>query len=152
MNFRKTLTSVLLLVVFIHISGCSASDPKVEAVLVEELVVTFESDSCIYGGPEVIQQGEFTVIFDNQTDKNMIYDLFLIPEGKSWQDLVKNFAGGTRNVSRPDWAILQSGKRDIKETNKKVYNLDPGLYALLCAEITQTGGWENYLGSPFEVK
>ena len=119
---------------------------------IERVEILFDGENCIYDGPIAIQHGEFTVFFDNQTDEVVLYDIFLLTEGKSWQDVVDNFAGGGRNVEMPDWAILQSGSINIKDTREKAYNLEPGSYALACSEILQTGGWIDYLGSPLEVK
>ena len=152
MKSKASHPFTLLLVVLFLIPGCSTSDANKEAVVVDELVVTFKPENCIYDGPTVIQHGEFTVFFDNQTDEVVLYDIFLLTEGKSWQDVVDNFAGGGRNVEMPDWAILQSGSINIKDTREKAYNLEPGSYALACSEILQTGGWIDYLGSPLEVK
>lgn len=152
MNWTAKIVTICLLVVPTFLLGCSTGNGSEDPVQVDELTITFEPESCVYDGPKVIQHGEFTVFFDNQTDKQAIYDIFWLPEGKSWQDVVDNFAGGSRNVAMPDWAILQSGKINIQDTRMKVYNLEPGSYALACSEILQTGGWIDYLGSPLEVK
>ena len=104
---------IFLLIISILISSCSTNEISEEPAVVDEMIVTFKPENCEYVGPTVIQHGEIKVIFDNQTDKYVIYDIFLLQDGKSWQDIVDNFAGGTRNVGMPNWAILQRGKVNI---------------------------------------
>ena len=152
MKAKTTLIFIFLLIISILISGCSSNEISEEPAVVDEMIVTFKPENCEYVGPTVIQQGEIKVIFDNQTDKNLIYDFFLLPDGKSWQDIVDNFSGGNKNVGFPNWAIKQPGKINIKDSREKVYNLEPGSYALACAEITPTGGWITWLGSPIDIK
>ncbi len=156
MKAKTTLIFIFLLIISILISGCSSNEISEEPVVVDEMIVTFKPENCEYVGPTVIKHGEIKVIFDNQTDKNLTKGIFLLPDGKSWQDIVEKFSGGgKKNVGIPvgaPWAVVQSGKINIKDTREKVYNLEPGSYALACAEITPTGGWIDWLGSPLEVK
>ena len=153
MKAIPTLNFTFLLIILILISGCSTNEVSEEPVVVDEMIVTFKPENCEYLGPTVIQHGEIKVIFDNQTDKNLIYDIFLLPDGKSWQDIVDILSGGGKNnVGMPEWAVLQPGKINIKDTREKVYNLESGSYALVCSEITPTGGFIDWLGSPLEVK
>ena len=152
MKNKTTLIFIFLLIISILISGCSTNEISEEPVVVDEMIVTYKPENCEYVGPTVIQHGEIKVIFDNQTDENVIYDIFLLPNGKSWQDIVDIISGGSKHVGMPNWAILQSGKINIHDTREKVYNLEPGSYALVCCEITPTGGWTDWLGSPIDVK
>jgi hypothetical protein len=123
-----------------------------EAVAVDELVITSEPESCVYGGPTTIKQGRLTVVFDNRTGNNVLYNIFLLPKGKSWQDVVDACGQGTKTAGMPGWGILQSGKTDLQDYQKKVYNLAPGSYAVTCAEMLQTGRLQDHLGSRLEVR
>jgi hypothetical protein len=56
------------------------------------------------------------------------------------------------NNDKPDWAILKSGSPVLDDPRARVYNFGPGIYALLCGEILESGGWINSVASPLEVR
>jgi hypothetical protein len=152
MKTETAITSILLLFTVMFVSGCSAGEPTQEAVAVDEVVITFQPESCVYSGPTTIKQGEIAFVFDNQTDSNVLYNVFQLPKGKSWQDVAGAYSEGSKDAGMPSWAVLQSGKQDLQDYQKKVYDLAPGTYAITCAEILQTGRLQDYLGSRLEVR
>lgn len=152
MNWKAKIVTICFLVIPTFLLGCSTGNGSEDPVQVDELTITYEPESCVYDGPKVIQSGEIKVVFNNLSENTVIYGIFLLTEGKSWQDIVDNFREKNRNVGMPDWAILQSGKLNIKDTRVKVYNLEPGSYALACSEILPTGGFIDWIASPLEVK
>jgi hypothetical protein len=147
-------TALLLLILTVILSACAASpDPTIPAVKVDELTITYTPESCIYDGPEVIQAGEVRIVYENPSDANIIHGVFLLDEGKTWQDILDNSQDERKNVGMPDeWAHLQGGALDFDDTRAKVYSLEPGLYALVCGEILDTGSWINWLAGPLQVK
>ena len=46
----------------------------------------------------------------------------------------------------------QSGSVVIDDPRAKVYDFKPGFYALVCAEIFDTGGWKNWPATALEVR
>jgi len=123
----------------------------VPPVEVEELTVTFERDHCIYDGPKVIRQGEVTIILNNLTDANVGLAVRKIENGKTWQDLVDHFSEKNRGVAFPKWAPVVSSGPVMSDYRAKIFNLEPGLYAICCAEELQ-GSWAFWLASPLEVR
>ena len=122
----------------------------VPPVEVEELTVTFERDHCIYDGPKVIRQGEVTIIFNNITDATADVVVGRFENGKTWQDLVDVLSETNRGV-RPEWVSRVSYRPVMNDYRAKIFNLEPGLYAITCGEVLQ-GTWAVWLASPLEVR
>jgi hypothetical protein len=153
MNIRKiVVTSFVFIILLVLISTCGSKEESVEAVSVDELTVTFESESCRYEGPTVIQAGEVKIIYDNRTEKKANDDVRLIPDGYTWQEYVEILSLKETNNWSPDWSVLQSGSVVIDDPRAKVYDFKPGLFALACVEWTDTGGWIVYPAAPLEVR
>ncbi len=120
-------------------------------VEVEELTVTFEPDHCIYDGPKVIRQGEVTIILNNLTDATVELHVWRLENGKTWQDLVDHFSEKNIGVDVPyEWVSLVSHRPVIGDNRAKIFNLEPGSYAISCDEMLQ-GSWAVWLGSPLNV-
>ncbi len=123
----------------------------VPPVEVEELTVTFERENCIYDGPKVIRQGEVTIILNNLTDAKVDFGVHRFENGKTWQDLVDVFSEKNQGVAYPEWASLVSHRPVMGNYRAKIFNLEPGSYALSCSEVLQ-GSWAIWLASPLEVR
>ena len=135
-----------------HTSIPPTPSPKtsIPSVDVDELTVTFEPENCIYDGPPAIQPGEFTLTFENTTDANANLRIYKLEEGKTWDDFVDHYSEGKTSVSFPSWASIVSHKPVISDHRLMIFDLEPGLYAMACAEILQ-GTWANYIGAPLIV-
>jgi hypothetical protein len=149
---RIVIKSLVFIFMIVLISACRGREESVRAVAVDELTVTFEPESCIYEGPALIQAGEVKLIYDNRTEKVMNDSVRLIPDDYTWQDYVEILSLKDTNNWSPDWSVLQSGSVVINDPRAKVYDFKPGLYALACMEITDTGGWIIYPAAPLEVR
>ncbi len=123
----------------------------VSPVEVHELTVAFERDHCIYDGPKVIRQGEVTIILNNLTDATVDVVLGKLENGKTWQDLVDFFSEKNQGVGFPEWHSVVSHRPVISDYRAKIFNLEPGSYAITCAEVLQ-GSWAFWLASPLEVR
>jgi hypothetical protein len=123
----------------------------VPPVEVHELTVTFERDHCIYDGPKVIRQGEVTIIFNNLTDATVDVVVSKLESGKTWQDVVDGLSEKNRGVAYPEWVSRVSYRPVMNDYRAKIFNLEPGLYAITCSEILQ-GTWAVWLASPLEVR
>jgi len=149
---RIVFISLLFGFLLVLITACEGGEESVEAVAVDELNVTFEPGSCIYDGPAVIQAGEVKLIYDNRSENGRLDGTYLIPDGYTWQEFVDILSLKDMNNFMPDWAVLQSGSVVIDDPRAKVYDLKPGLYALTCGEIYDTGAWKTFPAAPLEVR
>lgn len=140
------------IIISLCVCGCLPRQVDEEPIAVDYLSVQYQDGRCIYDGPSIIRNGEIKISFDNLTDKNLVFNVFLISEGYSYQDIEGQFSGDTKNLVKVDWVIQQSGKLDIHNPNIKTFEIDPGTYFFTCAEILETGGWIDYLGSQLNVE
>lgn len=132
-------------------SSCAQAEDTIAPVVVDELTVTFEPESCIYEGPPAIAAGEFTLTFDNATDSNVGIRLYRLEEGKTWADFLDHYSEGKTTTSFPPWASVVSHRPVISDPRQMIFDLEPGLYAMDCAEFLE-GTWANYSGAPLVVK
>ncbi len=151
MKCISQLGIILLLIVPVLLSSCSQTEETIAPVDVDALTVTFEPEKCIYEGPPVITRGEFTLTFDNTTEANVTLRIYRLEEGKTWDDFLDHYSEGKTSTSFPTWASIESHKPVISDTRLMIFDLEPGLYALDCAEMLQ-GTWANYSGAPLLVK
>jgi hypothetical protein len=71
--------------------------------------------------------------------------------GKTWQDLVDHFSEKNKGVAYPEWFSLVSHRPVIGDSRAKIFNPEPGSYAISCGEVLQ-GSWAFWLASPLEVR
>ena len=147
-NKTAILIALILVLLAILNTACAGSE---EAVNVDEITVTFEPENCLYDGPEVIRQGELTVIFNNLTDSNGTLRIYKLENGKNWQDFVDHYSEKNIGISFPSWATIQSHKPNIEDPRVMNFSLGPGLYAMQCGEWLE-GTFAVWLGSSLEVK
>ncbi len=151
MKSISNLVIILLLIATMLMSSCSAAEGNVEPVDVDELTVYFEPENCRYDGPEAITPGEITLTFDNTTDANVLLRVYRLEEGKTWDDFVDHYREGKTGVTFPSWASIVSHGSDLSDLRLMIFDLEPGSYAMACAEILETGTWANYLAAPLVV-
>lgn len=147
----STLAILLLLTNTLLVSGCTQAEDTIAPVDVDALTVTFEPENCIYEGPPAITEGEFTLTFDNTTDSSVTFRIYRLEEGKTWADFLEHYSEEKTSTSFPSWASVVSHKPVISDPRLMIFNLEPGLYAMDCAEILE-GTWTNYSGAPLVVK
>ncbi len=147
----KILITLLFILIAILLSACGGGEEVVDVVEVDELTVTFEPENCFYDGPEVIRQGELTVIFNNLTDSSVNLRIYKLDNGKTWQDFVHHYSEKNIGISFPSWASIQSHKPNIEDYRVMYFNLEPGLFAMTCGEMLE-GTFAVWLASPLEVK
>jgi hypothetical protein len=87
----------------------------------------------------------------NLTDSLVDLRLSKFQEEKTWQDLVASFKDTNKAITFPDWAKLVSFKPVLSDPRVKIFNLEPGLYSIICTETLQAS-WAIWLASPLEVK
>ena len=150
--FNKLILFSILTVSILLVS-CSINTGIEEVVEVDKLTVTFEQEKCIYAGPKMIRSGEVTIILNNLTDTEVTANVSKLDSGKTWQDFVDALSGKNKGISYPEWVLHMSAKPVLDDPGAKILNLDPGLYAISCAEILEEeGSLAFWLASLLEVK
>lgn len=150
---RHSIAHISLVVVLaaLWIGGCSAK-AEVEAVEVtEDLIVTFDGSSCTYDGPQVIREGEITMIMDNLTDTPVGLDLAKLDDGKTWQDMLDYIGEPGSHKQRPYFITKENRSPVISDFRASIFTPDPGFYVIVCYQTTATG-LGTYPGSPLEVR
>jgi hypothetical protein len=128
MKSSHTVAPILVLgAVFILLTGCTLTNKH------QKIVLTFDGETCHYDGPNVIKDGEVTIILNNETK----YDLSLwagrLDEGRTWQELLDYIGTPGSSVEPPSWLDRNMIAEDVPDNpNAKVYTLREGLYAISC--------------------
>ncbi len=135
----------------IWVVGCSAK-ADVEAIEVtEDLIVTFDGSSCTYDGPQVIREGEITMITDNLSDSPVGLDLAKLDDDKTWQDMLDYIGEPGSHKQRPYFITKENRRVVISDPRAAIFTPDPGFYVIVCYQTTDTG-LATYPGSPLEVR
>ncbi|MCJ7566858.1 MAG: hypothetical protein MUO58_04900 [Anaerolineales bacterium] len=148
-----SIVNIPLVVAFaaIWIVGCSAK-VDVEAVEVtEDLTVTFDGSSCKYDGPQVIREGEITMIMNNLSDSPVFVDLARLDDDKTWQDMLDYIGEPGSYKQRPGWITKENRRPVISDPRAAIFSPDPGYYVIVCYQTTATG-LATFPGSPLEVR
>ena len=150
---RHSIVNISLAFAFVSIwfVGCSAQ-VEVEAVEVtEDLIVTFDGSSCKYDGPQVIREGEITMITDNISDSPVGLDLAKLDDDKTWQDMLDYIGEPGSHKQRPYFITKENRRVVISDPRAAIFTPDPGFYVIVCYQTTATG-LGTYPGSPLEVR
>jgi hypothetical protein len=149
---RHSIVNIISVVALaaVWVVGCSAK-ADVEAIEVtEDLIVTFDGSSCNYDGPQVIREGEITIIMDNLSDSPVFADLAKLDDDKTWQDMLDYIGEPGSNKHRPYFIKKENRRPVISDDRAAIFNPDPGFYVIVCYQTTATG-LGTYPGSPLEV-
>jgi hypothetical protein len=149
---RHSIVNILPVVVLaaIWIGGCS---PKVEVEAIEvteDLIVTFDGSSCIYDGPQVIREGEITIITKDLSDSPVFADLAKLDDDKTWQDMLDYIGEPGSHKQRPYFITKENRRPVIYDNRAAIFTPDPGFYVIVCYQTTATG-LGTYPASPLEV-
>ena len=97
--------------------------------------VVFDGTECLYTGPESVELGATRITVDNQSDSKMVLEVSLLPDDKTWEDVVAYVGSGEAATAGdvPEWIsqsreVRASAGRDVTVTRQ----LDGGDYALTC--------------------
>jgi hypothetical protein len=150
---RHSIINILPVVALaaILIVGCTAK-VEVEAIEVtEDLIVTFDGSSCKYDGPQVIREGEITMIMNNLSDSPVGLDLAKLDDDKTWQDMLDYIGEPGSHKQRPYFITKENRRVVISDPRAAIFTPDPGFYVIVCYQTTATG-LGTYPGSPLEVR
>jgi len=158
-SHRKRL--VIALIFLALITGCStaltatptqetidlpSSCEEVEGNCIE---LTFLGESCVYEGPEILENGNITLIFSNESDMPYAANLIRLLENKTYQDLIDYQGEEPSSKVAPRWSSQYPGLLEFVGSGKKQIwtgDLESGIHALVC--LGSDGVW---LGGGFTV-
>ena len=158
-SYRKRLVVALIFVVLI--TGCStaltatptqetsdlpSSCEEVEGNCFE---LTFFGESCVYEGPEILEKGNVTLIFSNESDMPYRANMIRLLENKTYQDLIEYTGEEPGSGGAPSWSSMYPGLLEhVGPGKKQVWTGDliSGIHALVC--LGSDGVW---LGGGFTV-
>ena len=146
---KSSRVAALILVVGAVLSlltGCTAS---------QDIVLTFDGETCRYEGPDVVTEGEVTITLVNETDFEASLWMVKLDEGRTWQELLDYIGPPGTSVEPPPWSsgnFLASKLPDNPDAT--VYKLNEGLYGICCCTCNELfkenkGVWP---GAAFEVR
>ncbi|MEA1976568.1 MAG: hypothetical protein U9N80_01560 [Chloroflexota bacterium] len=150
---RQPIVNILLVgaLAAIWLVGCSTK-VEVEAVEVtEDLILTFDGSSCKYDGPQVIREGEITMIMNNLSDSPVGLDLAKLDDDKTWQDMLDYIGEPGSNKQRPYFITKENRRVVISDPRAAIFTPDPGFYVIVCYQTTDTG-LATYPGSSLKVR
>jgi len=119
-------TPIALLLACGFLLGCTPSDE------LREIDLTFDGEDCTASGPNMIEAGNLVVDLDKQTDGVVVVFLYRLDQGKSWSDLLDHYGPAGTFALPPDWVKGMSGRDVGGDKYDRQYNLDPGMYGIVC--------------------
>jgi len=122
----RSSTSQFLLLGLLLFACSSAEEAK-------EPNVTFDGENCIYEGPERMPSGAAVIAFTNLSDRPTVhFHILRLEEDKTWQDVLT--LAEEPILGLPRWMRELGARSAPGNPNARQYELEPGLYALLCAQ------------------
>ena len=112
--------------------GCSSENDVQPVLVTEDLVLTFDGESCQYDGPEVILEGEIVIVLNNLTEDSVFFEVQKLDEGKTWQDMLDYLGepGSKAQAGPPTWAHIIG----IPNYAAKKITLVPATYGVICVQ------------------
>lgn len=151
---RHSLPLIALLALVI--SGCSNDSSPSAADVARDYTATFDGNECVLEGPAEVEQGRYSFLLMNLSDKD--FDLFVvrIAPDKTYQDALNQQREPGRWNPRPSWLFettrVESSMSDAGEVST-IGLTDSGEHAVTVlnkytgADVTQL--W--YCSPPFKV-
>jgi hypothetical protein len=146
MNIKLFVRLALILVVasvsFPHL--LHTSEPQAE-VAIEAGEISFDGKECTYSGLTELVVGEYSFVFKNQSDLDVILILARLSDGRTFQDFLGILGEPGEYVPKPDWVKYapEPGSAQIRTDGGEVHT-----YILKIA-----GEYAIYvlIGSPFNI-
>jgi hypothetical protein len=134
--------------VLIFITGCSST------IKPQEIVLTFDGKTCHYDGPNVITEGEVTIILNNETEYVASLWAARLDEGRTWQEMLDYIGPPGTSVELPSWSDGNMIAAKVPDNpNATVYTLREGLYAICCCTCWEFQGPRGvWPGASLDVK
>ena len=126
MNGKILEAPIMLLLVSGFVLGCTSSRES------RKIDLTFDGEKCTARGPEFIEVGDLVVDLDKQADGVVVVYLYRLDQGKTWSDLVAHYGPAGAFALPPEWVKGMSGRDVGGDKYDRQYNLDPGMYGIVC--------------------
>jgi hypothetical protein len=150
MKSGRSVAPILVLgAVLILITGCTSTKAH------PEIVLTFDGKTCHYDGPNVVREGEVTIVFNNKTKYEASMWAARLDEGRTWQEMLDYIGPPGAFVERPSWSdgTIMIAAKVPDDPNATVYTLRKGLYAICCCTCLELYGPRGvWPGAPLEVR
>ena len=99
--------------------------------VVQNPEVTFDGENCRYEGPEVVNEGDVTFVFNDRSDQAGAHlHVMALAEGTTWQEILDLAAEGP--IRSPPAGLRELYAVSV-EGDVKVYALKPGGHGVFCA-------------------
>lgn len=108
------------------------------------LPLTFDGESCTYEGPPEIPPGTAELVFVNESEGRAAVNMVIVDDGYTIQDVIDDLGPEPSTGHHPPWTRELPGVwRPIAagESHNWEGDLDPGLYAAVCAQTSPLGVW-----------
>jgi len=135
-------TTYFFALLFLWLAGCSSLQaetqvtPVVPVEVTEDLVLTFDGESCQYDGPELILEGEIVIGLNNLTEDGLFFEVQKLDEGKTWQDMLDYFGepGSKAPGGPPTWALIIDIQPVVTNFAAMKITLVPATYGVICVQ------------------
>lgn len=149
----------LILLVFLpSITGCRTKSnipagKSYQDAELEEVVLTFDGETCQYAGPQSAAAGDIIITLINQSDYETSVWIVRMYEGRTWQDMLDHIGTPGSNVHPPSWSSSGFMIATIPDKpDSRIYSLKQGLYAVCCCTCNETTGPQGvWPGAPLEI-
>ena len=118
--------------------------------IIERAEVTFDGESCIYDGPEVIQEGKVVFSLNNNSEATVIFNIYAHEESYTWQDVLEYYGEPGSTYGWPEWYIDIESSFIFSEPNAREFPLNPGLHSIVVM-VTFDSGPSMYPCAPLDV-
>ncbi len=128
------------------LAGCSEGAPDDGT-----LRLTYDGGGCEYEGPSRVSPGSVMFDFVNQSDERAAANMVRLDDGYTIQDVIEDMGLEPSTGHHPPWTHEVVGVWQTTNgggTHHWEGNLEPGTYALVCAEVSPLGVW---FGAGFDV-
>ena len=118
-----------------------------------ELRLRFHGEGCTYEGPTELQPGPAELIYVNESDGWSAMNFTVLDEGYTAQDVIDQLGPQPSKRHAPPWtkdmgtweAIAAGG------TLSWSFDLEAGVYVMVCARQVPRQGWEGWFGAGLTV-
>ena len=136
---QRGLLTITTIGVMLLLVACSAPEPTPTPVpptpdVTGIIEVTFDGKECLCTGPETVQPGEVTIIFNNKSDGLISVEFLKHHEGKTWDDMLARIPPPyPTHSTRAPWVSPAGTVQTIAgKTTSRSFRVTPGVYSLLC--------------------
>jgi hypothetical protein len=109
------------------------------------LEIRFDGGNCSHVDPEILPAGDITLIFSNYHNRDIGFDLEILDEGMTWDNMSAYMGPSPSNAFQPSWSqdVAAAGASPGGSTSRNT-TLAAGTYISVCwhnnPHLTWLGG------------